>query len=269
MATVETKLKFDRWCEAFGIDGERRDRLWVIMLQSGLSPHDEATYFLAASGVLEKVADLVIASNEALPARVEEAAKRAVGPVAEAATAKVEGAHANLAKNLSEVVKTSVTAHLKQVETRRSLGLGGFIVAGGVLCAVAGGHFGWAIGRSDVSGLESRWAALAGRSDSAKWMQLIEANPNLADTLSANCPVGSPNRWSQMGAAACRVPMWLEDVRTPTPAGTVQSTYQSVTEWLASWNMIALVMVSALAGLFGAKAVRTFRALGPIRWLVD
>jgi hypothetical protein len=265
----ESKLQFDKACQVMGLDPAARDLAWKRLSDLGIPPSDPTSVLLAVGGLLEKAADTLPNIVNSIPARVEEAAKRAVGPVSEAATAKVEAAHARLAGNLSEVVKGEVASHLKQVEIRREMGLGACIAVACVLTAVAGGYVGWSIGRSDVSGLATEWASLASRSDSRNWLQLISANPNITATLMGNCYAGSPSVWSQLGASACKVPMWLDSARAPTAAGTIRSTYQSVTDWLASWNLVVLVVGSVLSGLFGAKAIRSFKSLRPIRWIID
>lgn len=264
---LQTRL--DRAATAFNLSSEARD-LTIKQVFGSQQSLDDPTVILAVTANYAREVTLpLVEAVEALPSKLDHASRKAVDSVAGAATAKVEAAHAKLADNLSEVVKIEVASHLKQVEMRREMGLGACIAIACILTSVAGGCVGWSIGRSDVSGLATEWASLAARSDSRRWLQLINANGNITETLMSNCYAGSPNLWSQQGASACKVPMWLGSVRAPTAAGTVQSTYQSVTDWLASWDLIVLVMVSVLTGLLGGKAIRSFKSLRLVRWIID
>lgn len=264
---LQTRL--ERAAAAFNLSAESRDLTIKQVFGSQQSPDDPTVVLAVTANYAREVALPLVQAVEALPSKLDQASRKAVDSVAGVATAKVEAAHAKLAENLSEVVKAEVANHLKQVEMRREMGLGAFIAVACILTAIAGGHVGWSKGRSDVSRLATEWASLAARSDSKTWLQLISANSNITETLMGNCYAGSQNVWSQQGASACKVPMWLSNVRAPTAAGTVQSTYQSVTDWLASWNLIVLVMASVLTGLFGGKAIRSFTSLRPIRWIID
>lgn len=264
---LQTRL--ERAAMAFNLSPEGRDLTIKQVFGSQQSPDDPTVILAVTANYAREVALPLVEAVEALPSKLDHASQKAVDSVAGAATAKVEAAHAKLADNLSEVVKIEVANHLKQVEMRREMGLGACIAIACILTSIAGGCVGWSIGRSDVSGLATEWASLAARSDSRRWLQLINANGNIADTLMGNCYAGSPNVWSREGASACKVPMWLDKIRAPTAAGSMRSTYQSVTDWLASWDLLVLVMTSVLIGLLGAKAIRSLRSLRPIRWIVD
>lgn len=264
---LQTRL--DRAVAAFNLSAEGRDLTMKQVFGSQQSPDDPTVVLAVTANYAREVTLPLVDAVEGLPAKLDQASRKAVDSVAGAATAKVEAAHARLAQNLSEVVKAQVADHLKRVEMRREIGLGVAVV---ISCIITGAmciYFGWSIGRSDVSGLATEWATLAARADSRSWRQLISANGNITETLMANCYGGSPDLWSQHGASACKVPMWLSTVKSPTAAGSLQSTYQSVTDWLASWNLIVLVTASILTGSFGGKAVRYIVSLRPFRWMMD
>jgi len=209
-ARVDQKLAFDRWCNAFGIEGERRDRLWSIMLQHSLSPDDVNTYFLGAAGVLEKVADLVLQANETLPARIEEASRQAVGPVADAATKRVAEAHANLAETVGERVAVEAVKYFVTAASARKLEVSAYIVVGALLLAVAFVWTGWFLGRANLAGQVTEMAAVLSRPDAQEWMTLMRNNPDLTATRESYCAKGATLAFEDQGRFGCRIPLWFD-----------------------------------------------------------
>ena len=116
----EGKLRFDKAAAALGLDPATRDLTWRRMMDIGIRPDDPTVIYLAVAGLLEKAAQTIPEAIDAVPERVEQAAKRSVGPVAEAASAKVEAAHARLAETTGEAVAASATAHFKRMERTRA-----------------------------------------------------------------------------------------------------------------------------------------------------
>jgi hypothetical protein len=216
MSTAEKKLRFDRWCDAFGIDGERRDRLWSIMMQHGLDPDDVNVYFLGAAGVLEKVADFVKTSNDALPARIEKAARSAVGPVAEAATAKVEAAHAALTADVGQRVSELTERRLAIYERERTRKWNFTLIAGGVGLLTIGCLVGYGIGAANVSGLAADIAVFAKRADAATWLKLMATTPDLTGSVEKFCIPEAPETFKMLtGRQACGIWFWMDGNAAP------------------------------------------------------
>jgi hypothetical protein len=209
-ARVDQKLAFGRWCNAFEIEGERRDRLWTIMVQNSLSPDDVNTYFLGAAGVLEKVADLVLQANETLPARIEEASRQAVGPVAEAATKRVAEAHANLAKTVGERIADEAIRYFVAATASRKLQVSASFLVGALLLALAVGWTGWFLGQATLAGQATEIAAILSRPDREEWVTLMRNNPNLTETRNSYCKKGSPHAFEIQGRVGCTIPLWFD-----------------------------------------------------------
>jgi hypothetical protein len=208
-ARVDQKLAFDRWCNAFGIEGERRDRLWSIMLQHSLSPDDVNTYFLGAAGVLEKVADLVLQANETLPARIEEASRQAVGPVADAATKRVAEAHADLAKTVGERVAVEAVKYFVTAASARKLEVSAYLVVGALLLAVAFVWTGWLLGRANLAGQATEMAAILSRPDAQEWMTLMRNNPDLKATIKHYCVKSDKFLSGDQERPVCTIALWF------------------------------------------------------------
>ena len=81
----DAKLNFDRAAEVFGLDPALRDQTWRRMMDLGVNPDDPLWVYLAVTGLLERAARTIPEAIDAVPERVEQAARRAVGPVAQAA----------------------------------------------------------------------------------------------------------------------------------------------------------------------------------------
>lgn len=269
MSRIDQKLAFDRWCTAFGIEGERRDRLWSIMLQNSLTPDDVNVYFLGAAGVLEKVADMVTASNDALPAKMNAVGKRLVAQVGEAATAQ---ATANLNRMSSEAAASmfeTVKAAIAETVASQRVKLGAGLIGGAVAIFLAGNVLGWNVGSSNVSSVSTEWAATVARNDSRTWLQVMAANPDLNASIRNYCGTGSTRARVVNGARACDVPLWLEGAVAPASTGTVSGVSSSVLDWLYGWGPVWLLTFGLLAGLLGRKLLRATVSWKPLRWILD
>lgn len=223
MLDPEKKLRFDRWCDAFGIEAGRRDRLWSIMLQAGMAPDDAATFFLGAAGVLEKVLDFVKTSNDALPARIEEAAARAVGPISEAAASKVVATESNVLAHIGSKVTDHLdqrlVLHGKEVARadRDSHRRWNFkLIAGGAALMAGGCLVGYGFGAADVSGLAADIAPFAKRADAATWLQLMATTPDLTGNVEKFCTSESPETFKVLtGRQACGIWFWMDGNAAP------------------------------------------------------
>ncbi|UIY45807.1 hypothetical protein [Methylobacterium radiotolerans] len=263
----ESKLQFERAATALGLAPEARDLAWRRMSDIGLSPDDPTVVYLAVGGLLEQAAATVPAAIDALPARIEEAAKRAVGPVAKAATARVEAAHAALAEQTGEAVAVAATAHFERADRRRDFGIGLHLIGLFVAVAVGCGILGWSVGRSNVAGIATEWAALASRTDSSAWFGLVRSNGDLNLTLRTYCGPGAAAVVTVNGGRACNVPLWLDGSAAPA-AGVGRGIYTGLVDWLAGWGPLWLLGGGVLAGLFGRKILLAFASTGPVAWLV-
>lgn len=264
----ESKLQFEQAATALGLDPATRDLAWRRMSDIGLSPDDPTVVFLAVGGLLEHAAATLPAAIDALPARIEDAAKRAVGPVAKAATARVEAAHAALAEQTGEAVATAAVAHFERADRRHDFGIGLKLIALLVAIGLAAGIAGWSLGRGNVTGIATEWAGLASRTDSGAWFRLARSNPDLALTLRTYCGPGAPAVINVQGARACNVPLWLEGNAAPA-AGTTRGVYTGLIDWLAAWGPAWLIGAGLLAGLLGRKILRMFVGWRPVAWLVE
>lgn len=262
----ENKLQFDKACQVMGLDPEARALAWKRMTDLGLPPSDPTNVLLAVSGLLEKAADTLPTAISAIPKLIEDASRRAVGPVAAAATAQVEAAHARLSSSVGASVAAATAGHLKEIEKTRRTDVSISFVFIGTLTAFLCFFGGWVIGNMYVNGLSTEWAAIAVRSDSTAWLKLIQNNPDLNSTLRDFCNPNTRFYGVVNGTRACSLPVWLD---IPAATNEIRMTYNTLSEWLASWNVYALVGSSFLTGLFCAKGIRSLKTVKPIRWLLE
>jgi len=263
----ESKQQFEKAADVLALDPAARDLAWRRIADLGLSPDDPTVIYLAVAGLLEAAAKTIPGAIDALPARIEEAAKRAVGPVAKAATARVEAAHAALAEQTGEAVAVTALAHFERADRRRDFGIGLKLIALVVAIALGFGIAGWGLGRSNVTGIATEWAALAARTDSPSWFNLARSNADLALTLRTYCGPGAQQVITVNGGRACNVPLWLEGSAAPA-ARASRGVYTGLVDWLAGWGPLWLIGAGLLAGLFGRKALLGFFSTGPVAWLV-
>lgn len=155
----EVKTIFDKACDLFGIPPEIRDARMRTIADLHLGPNDETTIFLAAVGALEGLSRDIQGSVlgfqgaiKDLPGRVEAAAARAVGPVADAATARVEQTYADLSRKAGDAVAKSAAEHFKALAAARRIQVAGSLVVAGILVSLVllAGAFGggWLLGKN-------------------------------------------------------------------------------------------------------------------------
>jgi hypothetical protein len=225
----EAKLNFDRAAQAFGLDPATRDLAWRRMMDIGLTPDDPIVVYVAVGGLLEQAARTIPEALAAVPERVEQAATRAVVPVAEAASARVEAAHATLAERTGAAVAAAASAHLTRMERTRAREVGLWaaliVLASGILCGGAG----YWLGRRDTLGLDAKWAGLSQRADASAWLTLVAANPDLRG----------------------------------------QMIYLSLRDALIAWGPAWLMLGAGLAALVGRRLLRRLVAWRPLAWLLD
>ena len=264
----DAKLNFDRAARALGLDPATRDLAWRRMTDIGLTPDDPTVVYLAVGGLLERAARTIPEALAAVPERVEEAAKRAVGPVAEAAGAQVEAAHAALAERTGAAVAEAAARHLARVERSRlrEVALWGAAIVLG--CAILCGGTGYWLGRRDTLGLDARWAGLSQRPDAGAWLGLVAANPDLRAQMSRFCTPpqlkldASANRWY------CELPLWTEGTVAPV-GGVPVAIYLDLREALIAWGPAWLMLGAGLGALFTRRVLRRLVGWRPVAWLLE
>jgi hypothetical protein len=264
----DAKLNFDRAAQALGLDPATRDLAWRRMMDIGLTPDDPTVVYLAVGGLLEQAARTIPAVLDAVPERIERAAARAVGPVAEAASARVEAAHAALAERTGVAVAAAASAHLTRIERTRARELGLWAAAMVLGCGILCGGVGYWLGRRDTLGLDTRWAGLSQRSDASAWLILVAANPDLRDQMSRFCAPAQLKLDAASNRRYCEVPLWTEG--TVAPIGGVPAViYLSLREWFIAWGPAWLMLGAGLAALLGRRLLHRVFAWRPVAWLLD
>lgn len=266
-ANLRTRL--ERASDAFGLSKESRDLTLSQVFGSQQSPDDPTVVVAVTANYARQVTLPLIEAVDALPAKIEETSRKAVGQVAKAATARVEEAHARLTENVGHAVGQVAADHLDRAEKRREVRLGANLIGIALALVVVAGFVGWRIGKADTTGLTAEWAALVQRSDSQAWASMIAANPDLGSSIRNNCGPGAPRARVVNGARVCEIPLWLEGSSAPAATGPVAGVYAGLLDWLAGWGPLWLVGGGLLAGLLGRKLLRAFVSWKPIAWLVD
>lgn len=251
----EARSQFDQAADALGLDAATRDRAWSQITALGLTPDDPTTIFLALSGKL----DMAGAAFADLPKMVEAAARRAVGPVAEAAGKSLEARLAEQSQHTESAFRRMMgnfdgrtkamldeaggrIAELAELRIgsaeRAELMKAWAHVAGAVVLVafVGGGLLGWSMysagyanGRGTTEAAASELAALASRPDAGTLLQY--ARNNDFNTATATwCGSGSASSMlvTVDGARRCG-PFWYD---APPVVG------QNATSAGAFWNML-------------------------------
>jgi len=264
----EAKLNFDRAAQAFGLDPATRDLAWRRMMDIGLTPDDPIVVYVAVGGLLEQAARTIPEALAAVPERVEQAATRAVGPVAEAASARVEAAHATLAERTGAAVAAAASAHLTRMERTRAREVGLWaaliVLASGILCGGAG----YWLGRRDTLGLDAKWAGLSQRADASAWLTLVAANPDLRGQMSQSCTPAQLKVEAGSNRRYCELPLWTEGTVAPV-GGVPAAIYLSLRDALIAWGPAWLMLGAGLAALVGRRLLRRLVAWRPLAWLLD
>lgn len=264
----DAKLNFDRAAQALGLDPATRDLAWRRMADIGLTPDDPTVVYLAVGGLLEQAARTIPAALDTVPERVEQAATRAVGPVAEAASARVEAAHAALAERTGAAVAEAAALHLSRMERTRAREVGlwaaAIVLASGILCGSAG----YWLGHRDTLGLDARWAGLSQRPDAPAWLALVAANPDLRDQMSRSCTPMQLKWDAASHRRYCEIPLWTEGTVAPI-GGVLAVMVLSLREWLIAWGPAWLMLGAGLAALVGRRLLRRLVGWRPVAWLLQ
>lgn len=264
----DAKLNFDRAAQALGLDPATRDLAWRRMMDIGLTPDDPTVVYLAVGGLLEQAARTIPESLDAVPERVEQAAARAVGPVARAASARVEAAHAALAERTGEAVATAAAGHFTRLERSRAREVGiwaaAIVLGSGILC----GSTGYWLGRRDTLGLDATWVSLSQRPDASTWLNLIAANPDLRGQMSLSCPPARLKTDVASSRRYCELPLWTEGTAVPV-GGLAAVAYMTLRDWLIALGPAWLMVVAGLAALVGRRLLRWVFTWPPMVWLLN
>lgn len=264
----DAKLNFDRAAQALGLDEATRDLAWRRMTDIGLTPDDPTVVYLAVGGLLEQAARTIPEALEAVPRRVEQAAARVVGHVTQAATARVEAAHATLAEKTGEAVAAAAAGHFTRMERSRARQIGiwaaAIVLASGVLCG-GGGYW---LGRRDTLGLDAQWISLSQRPDASTWLNLITANPDLRGQMSLSCPPAKLKTDATSNRRYCELPLWVEGTAVPV-GGLAEVIQVTLRDWLIALGPAWLMIGAGLMALVSRRLLRQLLAWPPVAWLLN
>jgi len=264
----DAKLNFDRAAQALGLDAATRDLAWRRMMDIGLTPDDPTVVYLAVGGLLEQAARTIPAALDTVPERIEQAAARAVGPVAEAASARVEAAHAALAERTGVAVAEAAAAHLTRIERTRMHEVGFWAAAIVLGCGILCGGAGYWLGRGDTQGLDAKWAGLTQRTDAGAWLALVAANPDLRGQMDHSCNPAQLKLDAASKRRYCELPLWTEGSVAPA-GGVPEALYLNLREWLIAWGPAWLMLGAGLAALLGRRMLRRLFTWRLVAWLLD
>ncbi|MBP2498199.1 hypothetical protein ABID82_006926 [Methylobacterium sp. PvP062] len=263
----DAKLNFDKAAEVFGLDPALRDLTWRRMTDLGVNPDDPLWVYLAVTGLLEKAARTIPEAVDAVPARVEQAARRAVGPVAQAASARVEAAHAMLAQTTGAAVAASASEHFRKMERTRAHEVGlwaaGIVLASGIVC----GGVGYRIGRAETTSVTAQWSALSTRADGSEWLKLIAANADMREQMVKSCGPHQHKTDPIQKRQYCEFPLWVEGTVAPV-GGFWDALSFSVRSWLLDWGAGWLVVAAGLTVLVARRVLRAVIGWQPAAWLL-
>jgi len=258
---------------ALDLSPEAKDTAFARVRALGLSPDDPATMHIVIGAALEAQAGNLLHRIDAAPAILEQAAKRAVGPVAEAATAKARADLAKIGATVADRAAASIQNAADEafatVERSARLRVNAqLIVAFGVVAALAFGIGVW-LGDRWAADSANEWASLGARADSPAWRALILNNPDINASLNSACASGMPSAFVQGGSRACRLPVWLDPPSPPAAPGTAQAAYSSALAWLNSWSPTTLIAIGLFVGLLLRRLAKLAAMPKVVRWLLD
>jgi hypothetical protein len=269
---VEVANDFMRAADALNLSPAAKDKAFARALALGLSPDDPASIHVAMAASLEALAGDLVARIDAAPRMLEAAAKRAVGPVAEAAAERARASMDDLqertAADVGEAVGKAAEAAFESLERGLSARVGAnWIIAMASATALMLLVGIW-IGGAHREASDNDWMSLAQRADAPQWSALIHANTDLNATLSSYCASGAKSQGLQDGRRWCATPLWLEPAPSPGSAATV--TVWTVTlGWLDQWSPATLLAAGLVGGLLVRRIAKLVASPAPIRWLLD
>jgi hypothetical protein len=263
----DAKLRFDQAAQALGLDPATRDLAWRRMMDIGIGPDEPTVIYLAVAGLLEKAAVTIPEAINALPGQVEQAAAQAVGSVAEAASARIEAAHATLAETTGEAVAVAATKHFTRMERTRAreaaVVAAMIILASGVGCGGAG----YWLGRRDTTGMDAKWVALSQRPDSQAWLDLVAANSDLRGLMNRSCAPWQLKTDTTVNRKYCEIPLWTEFTSAPV-GGLPEAIYLTLRDWLIAWGPVWLIVAAGFAALVARRLLSRLVTARPVAWLL-
>jgi hypothetical protein len=265
------KTRFEQAATVLGLDAEAKELAWRRIADLGMTPDDPTVVFLAVAGILEKAASDVPRAAAAVSQEIENAARRAVGPVAEAAmvatrASMTRGAEAVVEGARNEIRDAAAKA-FDELSARSRVKTTVLSILGVLIVAVVAAGLGYGAGRGQRVLVERQGQALALRADAEHWFDLVAANGDLAKTLRENCASGAKAAYLVQGVRACSVPLWLERPPGAAPASEALSV-SAMLDWT---NMPGFLWAAlgVLAGVLLRKLLVEIGARGSIRWLLD
>ncbi len=132
------------------------------MMDIGLTPDDPTVVYLASADCWSRPPEP--SRQRSIPYPNVSSRPRPCGrSVAEAASARVEAAHAALAERTGAAVAEAAAAHLTRIERTRMREVGFWAAAIVLGCGILCGGAGYWLGRGDTQGLDAKWAGLTQR----------------------------------------------------------------------------------------------------------
>jgi hypothetical protein len=256
---------------ALNLPPAAKDAAFARMRALGLSPDDPAAIHIAVAASLEAVAGDLVARIDAAPRAMQDAAKRAVQPVAEAAAERARASMDDLqersAADIGEAVGKAAEAAFGSLERGLSARVGAVWVMALAIVVIVALMVGDWIGVARHVAAANEWAAFAERTDAAWWAALIRANDANA-TLTDFCGSGMNGLGVQDGRRWCRMPLWLDTPPSPGSPATL-SVWSASIGWLNQWSPLTLLAAGLVGGLLLRRLAKLVTCPKPIRWLLE
>lgn len=259
------KHQFDLAAVTFGLDEKTRDRAWARMQALGLPPSDPTNVYIAVGGLLEAAAVTIPRAIEGFPSAVEDASRRAVKSVSDAAIARVEASRTDLLASVGKSIETNVNRVMGTVAKGTETKVGIRLLTGAAIVALCAFLAGYVAATGHVKGLAADYAAFVARPDAPTWLALAGVNPDLNASYNQFCGTGSKYLGVSNGARVCQLPLFLD----PPSTAALTGSGLNLTNFLSAYSPLWLVAGGLLVGLLVRKLLKTFLNFGPVRWLVD
>lgn len=253
--------------EAFLASYERRmpeveKRIFERIYRAGLSPDDPYSLTLAHEAYQEASRTAFGESFSARARKVEEAVESlpALSRAVLADERHEQGAviAARIAPEVRDALAASMPKLVRQFHWRIALHLITLIM---IMVALASGA-GYVMGRSETAGLQDRYASLATRPDAQSWLTLQAVNDNLDSTIARRCQPGQEDYIeTAQGFHACAIPLWIDNVARPAPAGWRDQALDHLVSARATMPLhaifLGIFLGMVLSGLLGMLRRRT------------
>lgn len=241
------------------LDEKTQKLIWDRVHRGGWGPDDPMSLQIAHDTIMEARMEANLAAATRLPDRITKATDASISAVQKSQAQERTAYARNIAHQIAKETRSSLVESMPRLEaqlarrarSRRALtwALGVFSI---LLVAAFIGLSGFVMGRVTTADLDLQFAEQATRPDADTWLDLLRENGNLDDLIADHCGPGRAGHISDpSGRAACRLPLWLDDIEAPVSRGVFARAKGFLVSAWAKLSYEGLAIIALVLGVFG------------------